>query len=72
MVAKEIRNDVAEFFNFLVEKCLARDAYESGKIRVVAEDRWVLTNIAEVLSSEGIICTVKDSELGVCELQVHT
>ncbi|MBQ3408020.1 MAG: hypothetical protein IJH12_02295 [Clostridia bacterium] len=65
-----IRKDIAEFFEYLVEKCLAKDTYKAGKITVTGE-RWTLTNIAEVLSSEGVICEVFEDE-NHCELCVRT
>lgn len=71
VVLENVRKDVAEFFNYLVENCLANDTYEAGDVNVTA-DRWILTNIAEVLSTDGIICSVNDEKDGCCELKVHT
>ena len=65
-----IRKDIAEFFDYLVEKCLAKDTYEAGRVTVTGE-RWILSNIAEVLSSEDVICEVVEDEDG-CELCVRT
>ena len=72
VVLENIRKDVAEFFSFLVEKCLAKDTFEAGEVTVISADRWVLTNIAELLSLDGIVCSVNEAENGVCELKVHT
>lgn len=62
------RKDVAAFFDFLLEKCLAKDTYEEGKIRVTGE-RWALRNIAEVLSTEDVICEFIETD-DHCELSV--
>lgn len=61
--------DFDVFFGFLVEKCLAKDTYEAGKIRVTGE-RWALSNIAEVLSNEDVICEFVETD-DQCELSVN-
>ena len=63
------RKDIAVFFDFLVEKCLAKDTFEAGKIRVTGE-RWALRNIAEVLTTEDVFCEVVEHD-DHCELYVR-
>ncbi len=47
---------IAAFFSILIEQNLASESYEDGRIEVTADHRWVLTNIAEILSTDGVVC----------------
>jgi len=58
-VIDTVRKDVSEFFGFLVEKGLAKDTYNNGRIEVTST-RWILTNIAEILSTEDVVCNLED------------
>lgn len=55
-IVQKVRKDIAAFFAFLIDANLAKDCYEDGNIEVTADSRWVLTNIAEILSTDGIVC----------------
>lgn len=60
-VIDAVRHDIAEFFDFLVEKGLAKDTYDNGTVEVTSA-RWILTNIAEILSTENVVCDVVDDK----------
>ncbi|MBR2704158.1 MAG: hypothetical protein IKE91_01675 [Clostridia bacterium] len=57
-VVQNFLKDIAEFFAILTEGNLAFDTYENGRIEVTADHNWILTNIAEILSTDGVVCHV--------------
>ena len=66
-VVQKFLKDITEFFAILAEGNLACDTYEDGRIVVTADHNWILTNIAEILSTDGVVCHVietTDTEYG--------
>ena len=60
-ILDEVRKDLAAFFDFIIEKGLATDNCKDGRIEVTGV-RWSLSNIAEILSSEDVICKLVEEK----------
>lgn len=60
----DVRMDIAAFFGYINEKALARESFE-GNVVILEGARWILTNIAEILSNEDVVCSVREGRLFV-------
>lgn len=60
--------DIQPFFDFASRDSNLTETFDNGNIHITAkkEKRWILSNIAELLSAMGVLVKSSDNKLIIC------